>query len=276
MAIAAPFPVQFSSNSNLKPKLFEWTTEDVPTKVFIDRGIAYGMNYEKQPNEKKIAWIAESRAIFYGFSIEKESFEENINKVCDAYDAVFFADKEFCAKYPRVKFSFAGSNLPWCKNKQIFSKSKLVSMFASSKRVTIGHEKRHKYAEMFKNKIDLFGGAAGSKRLGVNNSPWPDKSEALNDYMFHITIENDSYPTYFTEKITDCFATGTIPIYWGAPDIGEHFNMDGIILLNDNFDLNSLTPELYNTKLDAIKDNFNRVQNLMSSDDILFNKIKEL
>lgn len=275
-AIGAPFPVQFSSNSDLKPKLFEWTTDNTPVKVFIDQGIVYGMNYQKQIGEKKIAWICESRSIFYQFFIQKKSFEQNIDKICDAYDAVFFADREFCAKYPRVKFSFAGSNLPWCKNQQIFPKTKLTSMFASSKRATIGHEKRHHYAEKFKDKIDLFGGAAGSRRLGENQSPWPDKSEALNDYMFHITIENDSYPTYFTEKLTDCFATGTIPIYWGAPDVHNYFNKDGIIILDENFDLNMLTPELYQSKMEAIKDNFNRVQHLLGSDDVLFTKIKEL
>ena len=275
-AIGAGFYTHLSTNSDLKPKLFEWTAENTPIKVFIDGGIAHGMNYQKQEGEKKIAWICESRSIFYQFHIDKQSFEYHINSVCDAYDAVFFADRDFCAKHPRVKFSFAGSNLPWCKNQQIFSKTKLVSMLASTKRATIGHEKRHHYAEKFKNNIDLFGGAAGSKRLGENKSPWPDKSEAINDYMFHITIENDSYSTYFTEKVTDCFATGTIPIYWGAPDIGNYFNMDGIIILNEDFNIESLTPELYYSKLEAVKDNFNRVQNMISSDDYLFTQINKL
>ena len=34
--------------------------------------------------------------------------------------------------------------------------------------------------------------------------------------MFSVCIENDVYDTYFTEKILDCFATGTIPIYKGT------------------------------------------------------------
>ena len=77
--------------------------------------------------------------------------------------------------------------------------------------------------------------------------------------MFSIAIENDCYKTYFTEKITDCFAVGTIPVYLGAPDIGEHFNTNGIIIMNKNFDINSLTKELYYSKIEAVKDNFNRV-----------------
>ena len=55
--------------------------------------------------------------------------------------------------------------------------------------------------------------------------------------MFSIAIENASYETYFTEKLLDCFATGTIPVYYGAPDIGDYFNKDGIIDLSEEFDV---------------------------------------
>jgi hypothetical protein len=95
----------------------------------------------------------------------------------------------------------------------------------------------------------------------------------MNDYMFSVIIENDSYETYFTEKITDCFATGTIPIYWGAPDIGNYFNKEGIIELTKDFDFSSLTSELYKSKLPAIIDNLERVKNMELADDILFKLI---
>jgi hypothetical protein len=57
----------------------------------------------------------------------------------------------------------------------------------------------------------------------------------------------------------DCFAVGTIPVYLGAPDIGEHFNIDGIIVLDKDFDINNLTERLYRDKLDIVKENFERV-----------------
>lgn len=40
--------------------------------------------------------------------------------------------------------------------------------------------------------------------------------------------------TYFTEKILDCFTTGTIPIYQGAPDIGDYCNAEGIVVIDDD------------------------------------------
>jgi hypothetical protein len=145
-------------------------------------------------------------------------------------------------------------------------------MVASPKRYSFGHALRHTVAEQLKDTIDLYGGVMGSKRIG--KTIW-DKSESLNDYMFQIVIENDKYSTYYTEKLTDCFATGTIPVYWVTPTVNELFNPDGIIELYPGFDMKQLTPELYYSKFQAVQDNFNRVKDLMSADDQLFQLINE-
>jgi hypothetical protein len=98
-----------------------------------------------------------------------------------------------------------------------------------------------------------------------------NKEDGLKDYMFSISIENDTYDTYFTEKILDCFATGTIPIYKGTKKIVEHFNSEGIIFLDD-INIDKLSPELYYSYMDAIKDNFERVKKLYTLDDWIYNK----
>jgi len=269
-AIGAPFLIEHSSCSDLKPKYFDWTSEDFPVKVFIDGAIATGMSYIKKPGERKIAWVCESRAIFHLMSFPRDLWEKEFNRICDSYDLLFTSEKDLVGKHPNVRYCPAGSNLPWAKDQQIFNKTKLVSMVASPKKFAFGHAVRHALAEQFKNSIDLYGGALGSKRIGKNT--W-DKSEALNDYMFQIVIENDKYSNYYTEKITDCFVTGTIPIYWGSPDIGELFNSDGIITLTPEFDIRQLTSEFYKSKLEAVVDNFNRVKGLASADDQLFKLI---
>jgi hypothetical protein len=275
-AIGAPFSPQHSSNSDLKPKKFEWTTEDCPIKVFIDSAIPHGVNYQKRPGEKKIAWICESRAIFHAWSIPRNSLDRLIPELEESYDAIFFSDREYNKKSEKFHFTFSGSNLPWIKDHQIFNKTKNCSMFASSKRTTIGHEIRHQIAESLNDKIDIVGGAANSKRVGDRTSPWDDKHQYTNDYRFQIVIENDKYETYFTEKLTDCFATGTIPVYWGAPDIGNYFNVDGMIIINNEVDLNLLTEDYYYSKIEAIKDNFERVKSMQGSDDILYQLIEQL
>jgi hypothetical protein len=88
--------------------------------------------------------------------------------------------------------------------------------------------------------------------------------------MFSVAIENATYKSCFTEKILDCFATGTIPIYLGPKDIGDFFNKDGIIILDDCFDINSLTPELYYSKIDAIRENFELCKKYLFVEDYMY------
>ena len=103
-----------------------------------------------------------------------------------------------------------------------------------------------------------------------------DKEFIFGDSMFGIAIENTSHNGYFTEKILDCFATGTIPVYMGTKKVAEYFNPDGIIFFDGTFDVNTLTEELYQSKMEAIKDNYDRVQKYSVLDDWIFeNYLKE-
>lgn len=52
--------------------------------------------------------------------------------------------------------------------------------------------------------------------------PALSKAETLGRYTFSICFENMILKGWITEKIFDCFFAGTIPVYLGAPDIGEH------------------------------------------------------
>ena len=47
------------------------------------------------------------------------------------------------------------------------------------------------------------------------------KSETLSRYNFAICFENCILKGWITEKIFDCFFAGTVPVYWGAPEILE-------------------------------------------------------
>ena len=73
----------------------------------------------------------------------------------------------------------------------------------------------------------------------------------------------------FTEKITDCFMTGTIPIYYGIENIGDYFNPDGIILLTDNFEIKDLSFDLYNSKLESVEENLRLSMDLPLAEDYI-------
>jgi hypothetical protein len=120
--------------------------------------------------------------------------------------------------------------------------------------------------------VDLFG--RGIKDI-------VGKIEGLRDYRFSVAIENGKFENYFTEKILDCFLTGTIPIYYGCPNIAEYFNTDGFFIFNTKEELEeivkSLTIRDYMNRYDAIIDNFNRANDLWMDNDRLFDKyLKQL
>ena len=83
--------------------------------------------------------------------------------------------------------------------------------------------------------------------------------------MFHIGIESKQEINYFADKILDCFATKTLPIYYGAPNISEWgYDEKGIIRFNNEEELvkivNNLTPDDYYSRMEAIENNYRVVQ----------------
>ncbi|MGZ8157285.1 MAG: glycosyltransferase family 10 domain-containing protein [Methylobacter sp.] len=263
------FDPLLSSCSKHQPKLFRWTAdaheENMGCEVFIGETILAGIR--TVTTRRKFAWFIESREIHRGLW---DIIIRRLREIDESFEIFFTCDQELAGKLKNSILISSGSNLPWTEpgDPRLLIKSKLCSMICSPKQATEGHRLRHEWAYRLSNKIDIFGGAMNTPRLG--NGIHPSKAGALNEYMFHIVIENASYSSYYTEKITDCFITGVIPVYYGDPSIGSVFNEDGIIWLNDDFDLNSLTADLYQIKHEAIVDNFERTCLLWSADDELF------
>jgi hypothetical protein len=92
---------------------------------------------------------------------------------------------------------------------------------------------RLRVAAHFGQRVDMFG--QGWQRhhpavpLTLHNAvlrayrgPVPEKLETLAQYQFSLCLENSAFAGYVSEKIFDCFFTGTIPIYLGAPDIDRY------------------------------------------------------
>lgn len=277
-AYGFPFNPNHSSCSNRTPKNFLWKLPKDPnldTLVLIDYAITQH-DYIPPTVKSLYGWICESRSIVPHVM---NYIIWNHEKLKTRFQKIFVSDRTITEISDLFIFCPAGSNLPWIPEHkyEIYEKTKLASMVASAKRMTKSHALRHEYADKFKDKLDLFGGACGSPRLPETDviNPWFSKLNGLKDYMFSVVIENDFYDGYYTEKITDCFATGTIPVYLGNPAIIDIFNKDGIILLDEKFDINSLTSDLYYSKMEAIKDNMERVKNLENSDDTLWRLINE-
>lgn len=53
----------------------------------------------------------------------------------------------------------------------------------------------------------------------------------LNQYRFMLCFENTSQCSYFTEKLVHAYIGGSIPIYWGCPELPDFINSKAIIHL---------------------------------------------
>jgi hypothetical protein len=131
------------------------------------------------------------------------------------------------------------------KSTQVFpEKTQMVSIVASTLRILPGHKARADAVDqLILERPDLVEHAFGKGRRYVES-----KEEALRDYRYSIAIENDVSPSYFTEKILDCYATGVVPIYFGAPDIEDFFPAGSLIRLSD------LNPDSFKRALDLASD----------------------
>jgi hypothetical protein len=235
----------------------------VKNQINFDGITIYTDNYitnntvDRVNSKINIGWLCESKSVM-PYDIQF------INSVSEKYDYIFTHDRRLIEMNPN-KFLFV---IPasWRKHfpdehvKFYENKNKLISFAFSSKRMTKGHNYRHQLSGILGDKVDQMG-------TGTNN-PFPplERVLAYKDHMFTLIIENDDYDYYFSEKIIEPFWAGTIPVYWGGShndnQIKKVFNidMDGIITFNTTEELSqiidSLSPELYQRKLNAVKNNY--------------------
>lgn len=222
---------------------WKWDTqkEDSYVTVFTD---CHYREVDSCRSKYKIAWLVEPPTV-------NQCMYRDIADTHNKYDLVFTFDERLLKLDKKFRFFSFGASWIWSEYRSIYKKSKMVSAIFSAKRFTEGHKFRHEIASACKDSFDLMG--HGYRSIA-------NKMEGLNDYRYSVVVENccDSY--YFSEKLTDCFYTGTIPIYCGFPKVGELFDSKGIITFNSICELQEvlkgISIEDYNSKLGAIKNNF--------------------
>lgn len=212
------------------------------------------------PNKINCAWIIEPPII------NGENYI-NVVKNKDNFKYIFSHIKNVGNQTDNFVYIPHGGT--WVKDEDIMihEKSKLVSCIFSWKDWNPYHRMRFRVYERFKNNdvIDFYGSGCG-KELEY-------KVDAIKDYMFTIVIENSIESDYFTEKLLDCFLTGTIPIYVGSKTTQDYFDSNGIIYFEGDEDLpaimEKLTPELYQSKLESIKKNFELAKKYMHPEKLI-------
>lgn len=129
-----------------------------------------------------------------------------------------------------LKFPFGSTFIPDPSSVDT-TKTREASLIASSKRAYEGHVLRHAVVDGIRTlnlPVDV---------MGRGYRPFAEKKEGLAPYRYSVVVENLREPSYFTEKLVDAFLCRTVPIYWGAPNIGEYFNTAGMILCSNVDDI---------------------------------------
>lgn len=96
------------------------------------------------------------------------------------------------------------------------SKTRLISVVCSSKTATKAQQTRLMLVNMLKERL---GDALHVFGRGFN--PVDDKMSAIAPYKYHLVLENNYLPNFWTEKLSDAWLGWALPLYLGAPNLGE-------------------------------------------------------
>lgn len=253
--VGGGFQHDICSSAHNKNKYVEWVKDNSSNvSIHIDWSILEGIG---DKSKKKYAWLAESSAI-----IEKliQKVKSNIDVVNEEYDLIFTHDKRLLDLSPKMRYAIPNA-CPWVKDIGIHPKKKMISMIGSYKNMCNGHRYRLGWIDRLRGSLDLY---------GWGHNQLPTKDAGFKDYYFSIAMENDNYHSIFTEKITDAFAMGTVPIFWGSPDISEFFNEKGVIRLTEDFKVSDLSIDLYESKMEYIKENHEKALSLPTAEDFIY------
>ena len=229
--------------------------------------------------DRKFVLLNESRTIVPDWY---KAILRNKQRIENEFDLVFTYDEEILDKFSNARFVpidanyWYGENDPSAVSPDTWKhKTSNVSITASYKSICRMHEVRRQAAKICRaqNLADVYGSL--ELRPGKKKEYYPAELP-FQHYRYSIVIENNISAFYFTEKLTNCFAAQTIPIYLGATQIHKFFNPDGIITISlDDLGrldqvLKQCTPEEYERRLPAVLDNFRRVQEFACPVDYMY------
>lgn len=238
-------------------------------ELFVDSFSGFDVN----KNSFKILYIKEAEAI--------SKFKEQAIKNHNFFDVVLTYDEEILEKCKNSYFMPFGTT--WIHDYSFPNKKFQISHLTGNKTFTEGHLLRQKiYYKQEKIKIpkDFYISSYGEIENFFGNKVLGEKKEPLFNSQFHICIENSKQKNYFTEKIVDCFQTKTIPIYWGCPNIGDFFDIKGIIIVNNFSELieacNRINEDTYCNMLPYVEKNLTKSNIFTNINKNLKEKIKEI
>ena len=93
---------------------------------------------------------------------------------------------------------------------------------------------------------------SGGKWHNTVGGPIKDKLAFCRGYKFNIAFENSAFPGYTTEKIMEAYVAQTVPIYYGAPDVGRDFRLESMVRVSNEADVERAVDEIVRLDRDDV------------------------
>lgn len=220
--------------------------------------------FARKNSKNNIGWLFESPEYH-------DVYYRDIRKNYDIFKTIITHNKELLDYNTKFKFAPHAGSWLYDDDIKIHEKTKNFSIISSWKNQLTGHKLRHTIITSAGKNIDVYG--SGYNKI-------EKKITGLKDYRYTFCIENCKTDYYFTEKLIDCFLSGTIPIYWGCPSIGNFFNLKGIITFDTLSELKDklklCTEKYYLDNMEAVIDNYQKAHNYILAEDYIYENDKDL
>jgi len=98
---------------------------------------------------------------------------------------------------------------------------------------------RNKFLDELEKRTNVVYGGSFRNNIGFTIRGDHNSSELIEfirQFKFVITMENNKEDYYITEKICNGFFAGTIPVYWGSPNVYKYFNSKRFLHLKGDTD----------------------------------------
>jgi hypothetical protein len=239
-------PVKFFTPFDLRVSI----ETDKECELYVDNDMNSGSN------SLKVFWQIEPNDV--------SGLRDTIINNHSQYDLILCWDEEILKKCDNSKLYPFGTC--WIRDYNFdlpkkFSVSSLIGNKSLSENHNIRYQLINLPSEVKNIEFELYNSRNNSRNIPnlktIEDTVYKDE---IFYNQFHICIENFSYTNWFTEKIIDCFRTKTIPIYMGCPNIGDFFDINGIIVVNSYEEIvekcKNLDESTYESMKESIEKNY--------------------
>lgn len=270
---------QFESKGHVFKTFDEFTRPekiDIIIVYRLDHHLGYLLSELKKNNKIKIFHVALEPPEIYFFTNFSKSSYFNFNKSFSWVKNINNINFNYTIDIPLIEIE---------NSKKINKVVAIYSYKRSSDENSLYAFRFNIIKELSKlNLIDLYGfgwdKCMDEDIINCYKGKADSKQGLISKYDLCLAIENSSHRGYITEKLFDPISAGTLPLYFGCPDVKNEFdenlfiefkNIDEtILLLNDNINISKKYLKFY----EARKKNFmNSKYSVSKTAEIIVNEV---